>query len=184
MANQPNFNLSAEDIERLQRGDSRLQSKVFDKQALSYHRLAKNKWRISDEDAEEIVSEAFAKFFCRIQEADFKVDNCSGFVYVTLERLAWKVLERQNKNAAIGTDVFSIAKQNDNPFLESLNTALNLLGKKCQQLINDFYFDDKPHKEIAAELSISEEASRQRLRECMKKLKVLVIEKRDNPRMA
>ena len=62
----------------------------------------------------------------------------------------------------------------DTDFMHTLNTAFNKLGDKCQKLLGSFYWEDKDHKDIALEWGITEEASRQRKRECMKKLRLLM----------
>lgn len=176
MTHHPTFGLSNQECERLQQGDHRLQSKVFDKYALSFVRLAKDKWGVSVEDAEDIVSSAFAKLFCKMQSVDFQSDNLSGYLYKIIERQCWDCVEKQKRSIVDTKDILPdvIEKETDNAFLEQLNKAFNQLGDKCQKLLAGFYWDDKDHKDIALALGISEEASRQRKRECMKKLREIV----------
>ncbi len=176
MAQHPNFSLSHEDCQRLQKGDARLQSKVFDKHAFSFVRLAKDKWGVSVEDAEDIVCGAFAKLFSKMQSIDFQSDNLSGYVYKIIERASWECVEKQKRSIVDTKETLPdiIETETDDAFLEQLNKAFNQLGDKCQKLLSGFYWDDKDHKEMALALGISEEASRQRKRECMKKLKEII----------
>jgi RNA polymerase sigma factor (sigma-70 family) len=176
MAENPNFGLSNQECERLQKGDHRLQSKVFDKHALSFVRMAKDKWGVSVEDAEDIVSSAFAKLFCKMQSVDFQSDNLSGYVYKIIERASWDCVEKQKRSIVETKEILPdiIEHETDNAFLEQLNKAFNRLGDKCQKLLSGFYWDDKDHSEMAEILGISEDASRQRKRECMKKLREIM----------
>ena len=176
MTHHPNFCLSHQECERLRNGDQRLQTKIFDKYAFSFVRLTKDKWGVSVEDAEDIVSSAFAKLFCKMQSIDFQVENLSGYVFKIIERQSWEYVEKQKKNIIESKDILPdmIEKETDNGFLEQLNRAFNRLGDKCQKLLAGFYWDEKDHKDIALELGITEEASRQRKRECMKKLRTIM----------
>ena len=176
MTHHPNFGLSHQECERLRNGDQRLQTKIFDKYAFSFVRLTKDKWGVSVEDAEDIVSSAFAKLFCKMQSVDFQVENLSGYVFKIIERQSWEYVEKQKKNIIESKDILPdmIEKETDNGFLEQLNRAFNRLGDKCQKLLAGFYWDEKDHKDIALELGITEEASRQRKRECMKKLRTIM----------
>ena len=176
MTQHPNFGLSHQECERLRNGDQRLQTKIFDKYAFSFVRLTKDKWGVSVEDAEDIVSSAFAKLFCKMQSIDFQAENLSGYVFKIIERQSWEYVEKQKKNIIESKDILPdmIEKETDNGFLEQLNRAFNRLGDKCQKLLAGFYWDEKDHKDIALELGITEEASRQRKRECLKKLRTIM----------
>ena len=176
-----NFGLSENDINRLRQGDKRLQTKVFDKNAPTYLRIVRGNWRFSMEDAEDIVCSAFAKLFRRIQEGLSDL-NLSGFVFTVVENECKEYAEKQKKNIVKPTETLPevVEKETENAFLDRLNWAFNQLGEKCKKLLNDFYWDDKDHKDIAEELGISEDSSRQRKRECMKKLKALMKGKNES----
>lgn len=175
MTENKNFNLSEKDIDRLRQGGKRLQTKVFDKNAPTYLRIIKGNWRFSTEDAEDIVCSAFAKLFRRLQEGMPEL-NLSGFVFTTVTNECKEYAEKQKKNIVETKDVLPeiVEKDNETPFLDRLNWAFNLLGAKCQKLLNDFYWEEKDHKDIAQDLGISEDSSRQRKRECMKKLREMM----------
>jgi RNA polymerase sigma factor (sigma-70 family) len=179
MTHHPNFGLSDSECGRLQKGDKLLQSKIFGKYMLSFVNLAKSKWGVSVEDAEDIVSGAFSKLFCKMQSGTYESDNMSGYVYRIIERESWKYVEKY-KSDIVETketlpNVLAVEeKVPDNPFLEKLDKAFNQLGTKCQQLLKDFYWEDLDHDDIALALGISNDASRQRKRECINKLRQIM----------
>jgi RNA polymerase sigma-70 factor (ECF subfamily) len=175
MLDNRNFGLSDEDFLRLTKGDARLQTRLFDKHALHFVTVAR-KFNVSLEDAEEIVSSAFAKLFCKILANAVEKQNLEGYVYTIIKNKCFEYTEAQKKNILKTTDIMPevIDNETDTAFLPALNAAFNRLGEKCQKLLSRFYWEDKDHKDIAHEWGITEEASRQRKRECMKKLRLLM----------
>jgi RNA polymerase sigma factor (sigma-70 family) len=180
MIQQQNFGLSASDCEQLQAGNARLQTKVFDKFAPNYVRIAVKKWGISLEDAEDIVSGAFATLFLKVGSGQIQTDNLDGYVYTVVKHKCWEYAEKNKKNILETRDTLPDfvpeEDDNNNELMALINTAFNYLGINCQQLLTAFYWDKKDHKDIALALQITEEASRQRKRECMKKLKQWIID--------
>ena len=177
-----NLNLTEDDFLRLQRGDHRLQTKVFDKYAPFFMKIISSKFSISVEaDAEDIVSEAFAKLFCKVLSGDVQRDNLNGYVYTIIKNKCYQYTEQKKKNI-VETKEFlpeMIEEETNSELLTLLNAAFTRLGEQCQKLLSGFYWEDKDHKEMANELGISEDASRQRKRECMKKLRGLFGGKSD-----
>jgi RNA polymerase sigma factor (sigma-70 family) len=175
MLDQRNFGLSHEDYHRLQKGDARLQARLFDQHAGYFVGIAR-KFGVSLEDAEEIVSSAFAKLFCKILAGAIQRDNLEGYVYTIIKNKCFEKAEEKKKNIMQTTDIMPevIDNEPDTAFMHTLNMAFNKLGDKCQKLLGSFYWEDKDHKDIALEWGITEEASRQRKRECMKKLRLLM----------
>ena len=180
MSESQNFRLSDAEYHRLQQGDQRLQTKVFDKYAPPFVGLSVKKFGLPVEDAEEIVSSAFAKLFCKIAVGAVQPDNLEGYVYTIIRHKCFEKTEEKQRNILETTDFIPdiIEKDSDNEpdndLMQTLNTAFNRLGEKCQKLLGGFYWDDKDHKEIAVEFGITEEASRQRKRECMKRLRLFL----------
>jgi RNA polymerase sigma factor (sigma-70 family) len=183
MTETQNFNLSIDEFKRLRQGDQRLQTKVFDKYAPQYLAIAKTKYAIGIEDAEEIVSSAFAKLFYKVLMGAVELDNLQGYVYTIVKhkcfertaQLKLSIVEIQEKIPEI-PEILENESENDinTDIMQSLNAAFMRLGERCQKLLSGFYWEEKGHKDIAAEWGISEEASRQRKRECMKKLRQLL----------
>ena len=184
MIQHQNFGLSTLDCEQLQRGDARLQTKVFDKYAVNFVKIAVKKWGMSLEDAEDIVSGAFATLFSKIQFKQIEAEKLEGYVYTIVKHKCWEYTEKNKKNIVENREILpdligeEIENELDNELMALMNTAFNLLGDKCQQLLQAFYWDKKDHKELAVQLNITEDASRQRKRECMKKLKEIIKEKK------
>lgn len=172
-----NFNLTEADYQRLQQGDQRLQTKVFDKYASGFVHMACNKFNMTAEDAEEIVSSAFAKLFYKILTSGVTLDNLQGYVFTIVRHKCIELSAQKKKNIVETRDEMpdNAEQELDNDALQAINKAFNLLGTRCRQLLSDFYWENKDHKDIATELGITEEASRQRKRECMKKLKIILL---------
>jgi RNA polymerase sigma factor (sigma-70 family) len=171
-----NFNLSEAEFQRLKQGDQRLQTKVFDRYAPTYVRIATGQYGIFLEDAEEIVSSAFAKLFYKILMDAVQKDNLQGYVFTIVKHKCLEKSEQYKKNILENrAEVPDLAHDEpDNELLFTINAAFNRLGERCRKLLGGFYWENKDHKEISTELGITEEASRQRKRECMKKLRVLL----------
>jgi RNA polymerase sigma factor (sigma-70 family) len=171
-----NFYLSEQEFQRLQRGDERLQTKIFDKYALFFVRVAKERWQVPTEDAEEFVSSAFASLFSKIQIGSVKMTNLKGFVYGGMEFKWREFLEKQRRTIQPVTDVVPeiVPKETENFKLESLNRMFEQLCDKCRKVLTDVYWEGKKFREIALELNISEDAARQRKLECVNKLRALL----------
>lgn len=178
MVEQQDFGLSASDCIRLQAGDARLQARVFDRFAPNFVKIAVKKWGMSVEDAEDIVSSAFATLFSKLYAGQITGEKLEGYVYTIVKHKCWAYAEKNKKNIVESREILpeSIIENEDNndDLMVLINTAFNDLGAKCQQLLTAFYWDKKDHKDLASELNITEEASRQRKRECMKKLKEII----------
>jgi RNA polymerase sigma factor (sigma-70 family) len=168
MAADPNFGLSEKEFKRLQQGDTRLQLKIFDTNAASFVKIAKDKWGVSTEVAEEFVSTAFAKLFMHIQSERVQLLNLRGYVYGGLEFEWLDFFDKQKRTTHIFPNLTT--KDTDNSLLERLNWAFIQLCEKCQKLLSDHYWEGKKYKEIGDELGITEEAARQRKKECIKKM--------------
>ncbi len=173
MPEHPNFGLSEHEFERLQRGDERLQGKIFDRNARYFVRFAKEKWQISTEDAEEFVSSAFASLFLKIQARSVQMTNLKGFVYGGIEFKWLEFLDKQKRAIHAVTDVLpeKPKKETENFRIDILNERFKLLCLNCQKILTDFYWEGKKFKEIALELSISEDAAKHRKMECLNKLR-------------
>jgi RNA polymerase sigma factor (sigma-70 family) len=180
MTETQNFSLSTEEYKRLRQGDQRLQTKLFDKYAPQYVAIARSKYSIGVEDAEEIVSSAFAKLFYKVLLGEVELDNLQGYVYTIVKHKCYERTEQLKKNIVETREIVPEMLENvseneiDSDLMQSLNAAFMRLGERCQKLLSGFYWEEKDHKDIAAEWGISEEASRQRKRECMKKLRQLL----------
>ncbi len=178
MIQEQNFGLSEQDCERLQRNDPRLQTKIFDKYAPNFVKMSVKKWGMSVEDAEDIVCGAFATLFRKIVSKDIKWGLLEGYVYTIIKHKCWEYSEKNKKNILETRETLPeiIEEEISDELIGLINAAFNLLGDKCQKVLQAFYWDKKDHKELALELNISEDASRQRKRECMKKLKEILKE--------
>jgi RNA polymerase sigma factor (sigma-70 family) len=178
MLNEQNFGLSASECERLKGGDQRLQTRVFDKYAPSFVDTAVKKWGMSLEDAEDIVSGAFAKMFLNFMENKIEAAKLDGYVYTIVMHKSWEYGEKKQKDilqsVGILPNLAAEEEEINNDLTQLINSAFALLGEKCQQLLKAFYWDKKDHKDMALAWNISEDASRQRKKECMKKLKEII----------
>ena len=172
-----NFNITDDEYLRLQRGDQRLQTRVFDKYAGHFVSIAVRQFGLSTPDAEEIVSSAFAKLFCKILRGELAKENLAGYVFTIVKHKCFENTANKKKNILETTDLLpeTIEKEADDDLMSTINVAFGRLGEKCQKLLSAIYWEEKDHKDMAIEYNITEEASRQRKRECMKKLRVLVM---------
>ena len=108
---------------------------------------------------------------------DLQRDNLNGYVYTIVKNKCYQYTEQKKKNIVEIKEFLPemIEEESNNDLLTMLNAAFNRLGEQCKKLLSGFYWEDKDHKEMAQEMGISEDASRQRKRECMKKLRGLVV---------
>jgi RNA polymerase sigma factor (sigma-70 family) len=101
-----------------------------------------------------------------------------GYVYTIVMHKSWEYRKKKKKEILQSVEILpNIPEAEDEPnndLIQLINTGFNLLGEKCQQLLKAIYWDKKDHKDMALALNISEEASRSRKKECMKKLKEII----------
>ena len=140
MTEQQNFGLSASDCVRLQAGDARLQTRVFDRFAPNFVKIAIKKWGMSVEDAEDIVSSAFATLFSKLYLGQIASEKLEGYIYTVVKHKCWEYAEKNKKNIIESRETLPELKteneDNNDDLMVLINAAFTHLGTKCQQLLD------------------------------------------------
>lgn len=135
----------------------------------------------SKEDAEDIYQEALLIFIRKANDADFKLTSSLNTYLYSVCRFLWNdELKKRNKKPVSIEDYKMEVLQNDDIAETVANEAQNklaekafkMIGEKCQQLLQLFYFEKLSMKTIAEKLGFSTEkvAKNQKYR-CIEKTK-------------
>jgi RNA polymerase sigma factor (sigma-70 family) len=129
----------------------------------------------SVEDARDIFQDALVVLYRKATSGDFTFHgSLKAYIMGVVKNLWMKELRQRKKmpRDEAGNDIADIPHPEEETAFTSAKAAFNLLGEKCRQLLILFYFKKKSLREIAAELSFSDEmvAKNQKYR-CMQKAK-------------
>jgi RNA polymerase sigma factor (sigma-70 family) len=125
-------------------------------------------------DAEDILQDALVILYKKIHSGDFVLTSSLKTYLLAIVKNCWLQQLRQQKKMPAGEIIHDIpaAETNEEPALTLADTAFNLLGEKCKQLLILFYFKKESFKTIATTLGFSDEkvAKNQKYR-CIQKAK-------------
>jgi len=125
-------------------------------------------------DAEDILQDALVILYKKVNSGDFVLTSSLKTYVLAIVKNCWLQQLRQQKKMPAGEIVNDIpsAEATEEPALRLADTAFNLLGEKCKQLLILFYFKKKSFKAIASALGFSDEkvAKNQKYR-CIQKAK-------------
>jgi RNA polymerase sigma factor (sigma-70 family) len=125
-------------------------------------------------DAEDILQDALVILYKKIHSGNFTLTSSLKTYLMAVIKNCWLQQLRQQKKMPVGEIIHDIpaAETEEVPAFTLADTAFNLLGEKCRQLLILFYFKKKSFKAIAATLAFSDEkvAKNQKYR-CIQKAK-------------
>jgi RNA polymerase sigma-70 factor (ECF subfamily) len=135
--------------------------------------LFARQWVRSPADAEDIVQEAFVKFWRR----HHKIDN-RALLYATVRSVALDLIRRDSRRARREAEAFSDAEQSVQPsfFFEdesqrALAAAIDRLPHEQREVLVMKIWNDLTFAEIAAALGISNNTAASRYRYALSALK-------------
>jgi len=135
--------------------------------------LFARQWVRSPTDAEDIVQEAFVKFWRR----NHKVDN-RALLYATVRSIALDHIRRDSRRARREAEAFSDADQSVGPQFEfadesqrALAAALDLLPHEQREVLVMKIWNELTFAEIASALEISQNTAASRYRYALSALK-------------
>lgn len=127
------------------------------------------------QDAEDIFQDALVVLCRKVKTADFRLTAPLKSFLMGIVKNCWLQELRQRKRMPQGESTAEIAEVQgsiDELTYVTAKEAFNALGEKCKRLLIMFYFNKKSYREIAVELSFSDEntAKNQKYR-CLQKAK-------------
>jgi RNA polymerase sigma-70 factor (ECF subfamily) len=135
--------------------------------------LFARQWVRSPSDAEDIVQEAFVKFWRR----HHKIDN-RALLYATVRSIALDHIRRDSRRARREAEAFSGAEQSAQPQFEcagesqqALAAAIDLLPHEQREVLVMKIWNDLTFAEIASALEISQNTAASRYRYALSALR-------------
>lgn len=135
--------------------------------------LFARQWVRSPADAEDIVQEAFVKFWRR----NHKIDN-RALLYATVRSIALDLIRRDSRRARREAEAFSDAEQSNEPQFElgdesqrALAAAVDRLPHEQREVLVMKIWNELTFAEIATALGISNNTAASRYRYALSALK-------------
>ena len=135
--------------------------------------LFARQWARSAADAEDIVQEAFVKFWRR----NHKIDN-RALLYATVRSVALDLIRRDSRRARREAEAFSDAEQSIQPSFafedesqRALAAAIDLLPQEQREVLVMKIWNELTFAEIATTLGISNNTAASRYRYALSALK-------------
>jgi len=126
------------------------------------------------EDAKDIFQDALVVLYKNVQSENFTLTVPLKTYLVAIVKNLWMQELRRRNKIPVTADQAEIpdAVFNEDKNFDIAQSAFNLLGEKCRQLLILFYFKKKTYKELAAFLAFGDErtAKNQKYR-CLQKAK-------------
>lgn len=133
------------------------------------------RYKADQEDAYDATMETMLVFCNRLKAGKIRYGNIrflftqmAGQTYLSWKKKAQKITNLEN------IDLPEVLPEKiDQETRKMLADAWGNLGKPCQQLLKDFYYEDLPSKEIAKKLDRSDAAVRKQKQRCIEKLRAI-----------
>ncbi|APQ16721.1 RNA polymerase sigma factor [Maribacter hydrothermalis] len=141
-------------------------------------------------EAKDIYQEAFIAVWENVQDNKFSPKNSTalnGYIY-TIAKNKWldqlkstyfkkthKLDKYDHKLKSEPDTEFEENELEQDSKINKVVVQFKAIGKECQQLLTVFYYDNKPLKEIAAKLKLTEASTRNKKYRCLEKLRALVL---------
>jgi len=169
-------------LESIRAGDQTGINQVYKKYSTMIYQLILTN-NGSQQDAEDIYHEALVTMISNIRTRGFSLTSkLSSYLY-SISRNLWLYKLRQKGNGKIiDTELPEhILDEDQVPEIEIFEAKHTLIAKvfdqispDCKQLLKSFYFDQKPLKDLAMEMGLTDGFIRIKKMRCMESLKKLV----------
>lgn len=182
------MNFDNDFIEKLVNHDQQTFNEFYLKTVDTFFRYLNSYYFLDEQDAEDIVSEFYIKWWDTVEKYDFK-QSFSWFVWIVFKNLVKDMLKK-HKDVAFSSfdkeeDWSSFEENLEDDFdifglLESeftyahIQEAMKELDDDSREIIYLKFIEEKDNSEIADILQISSENVRQKLSRSLKKLKILL----------
>lgn len=141
----------------------------------------------SAEEAMDIFQDALVVFCRNAAKPDFTLDAAISTYLYAVCRFMWKdALVRKNRTSSIDISTLSLesAGVNEEALLyqrkvKSLEEVILGLGDKCRRILEAFYYQKTPMRDIAAEMGYrSEQVAKNQKFKCLEKAREIAVQKR------
>jgi RNA polymerase sigma factor (sigma-70 family) len=135
----------------------------------------------SEQDADDIFQETVIAFIHTVKQGKFRGEASVGTFLFALNRNIWRnemkkrgrAQLRETKfeqlSAHVETDAQSVLEQQQSS--HQLMKLMDTIGENCKKILLQFYYEDKPMKEIVSTLNYeNEQVVRNKKSKCLKKL--------------
>lgn len=115
----------------------------------------------SQQDAEDIYQEALIVFFRQLQNPEFKLTSSINTYLYSVCRFLWKdVLKKRKVTLTDYAEISEIEEShanwmNQEEAAKRAEQAINMLGQRCKELLQMFYFFKSDLKTIAQKMGFS-----------------------------
>ncbi len=128
----------------------------------------------TNDDAQDIFQDVLVILYKKANLPDFMLTGDLKSYILAISKRCWYSELRQRKKLPMNNTDIEITEelQEDEEQMKVADAAFSLLGKKCKQLLIEFYFKKKSFRDIANALGFSDEmvAKNQKYR-CLQKAK-------------
>ena len=180
--NDKNWGLTEAEFQKLitdlDSGNERQFRSIFTKNFVKYRNYIRRDMNISYDDASEVITEAFIRLQRFLSERRVEYGNLEAYT-LRIARNEYLMLLRKRKQLPETDADFErldiIDEEYDDSTMEHFEKAFGHLGTDCRDLLKLHYFEKKAHREIGQTLSISEDASKTRMKVCRNKLREVFL---------
>lgn len=162
-------------VEALKAGNNAFYERTFLAHFGDCCNYLKQRYKASQEDAYDATMETILVFCNRLKAGKVKYGNIR-FLFTQMAGqtyIGWQ--KKENKTTTLdGIDLpEDLPERMDEDTRRKLAMAWSKLGKPCQQLLKEFYYEDLPSKKIAEKLNRSDAAVRKQKQRCIEKLRTI-----------
>jgi RNA polymerase sigma factor (sigma-70 family) len=135
----------------------------------------------SEQDADDIFQETVITFIHTVKQGKFRGEASIGTFLFALNRNIWRnEMKKRGRSqvretkfeqlsAHVETDAQSALEQQQSS--HQLLKLMDMIGENCKKILLQFYYEDKPMKEIVSTLNYeNEQVVRNKKSKCLKKL--------------
>ena len=152
-----------------------------------YHKVAAfvKKYKGSQADCEDLFQEGMVALHKLARQQKLKPDtNVEAYMYTICRNIWYKQLQKRKETVELNEHFNSVPVEEvalyslmEKEKKEAIGQLLSRLGESCKKLLVLYYYDRLKLKKIAELMGYaSEQVSKNKKSECMKKLKTLVAE--------
>jgi RNA polymerase sigma factor (sigma-70 family) len=135
----------------------------------------------TEQDADDIFQETLVAFIDSVQKGKFREESGIRTFLVSISRNLWYNEIRRRKRADSREKLYVSDQESEDPGVQDiiqdrelkkqLNELLNGLGEKCRKILELFYYEELPMKEIVLHLQYeNEQVVRNKKYKCLQQL--------------